>query len=197
MTPSLRAVSLGLACLAGTLSVSALHAQSTDADVARLTAAVLGDSPMLRDLEVLTDRFGGRATGSEANRAAVAWALARFREAGIDARTEPFTMPGLWLERAASATVKGEGVAFSPRVAALPFSMGYTADSRQPPTNLPRFHFVAGELELGFETTTRAMHERVLGWKANSDLTIYKSGHDSLMWQLALAKHLPEVFPAL
>jgi len=127
MTPSLRAVSLGLACLAGTLSVSALHAQSTDADVARLTAAVLGDSPMLRDLEVLTDRFGGRATGSEANRAAVAWALARFREAGVDARTEPFTMPGLWLERAASATVKGEGVAFSPRVAALPFSLGTPA----------------------------------------------------------------------
>jgi len=80
---------------------------------------------------------------------------------------------------------------------ALPFSMGYTADSRQPPTNLPRFHFVAGELELGFETTTRAMHERVLGWKADSDFTLYKSGHDSLMWQLALAKHLPEVFPAL
>ena len=31
-------------------------------------------------------------------------------------------MPGLWLERSARATVKGSGVSFNPRVAALPFS---------------------------------------------------------------------------
>jgi hypothetical protein len=33
-------------------------------------------------------------------------------------------MPGLWLERSAAATVSGEGVTFSPRVASLPFSTG-------------------------------------------------------------------------
>jgi len=52
----------------------------------------------------------------------VDWALARFKAAGVDVRKDPFQMPGLWLERSASATVKGEGISFAPRVAALPFS---------------------------------------------------------------------------
>jgi hypothetical protein len=97
-------------------------AQATEADVARLVAAMLGDTPLLRDVARLTDRFGGRATGSEANIKAVEWALAQFREAGVDARTEPFTMPGLWLERGSTGTISGTPLPFSPRVAALPFS---------------------------------------------------------------------------
>ena len=97
-------------------------AQATDADVARLVAAMLGDTPLLRDVASLTDRFGGRATGSEANVKAVDWGLARFREAGVDARSEPFTMPGLWLERRSTATIGGTPLPFSPRVVALPFS---------------------------------------------------------------------------
>ena len=133
MTPSLRAAALGLAWLAGTLPVPAIHAQSPDADVARLTSAMLGDTPMLRDLELVADRYGGRATGSEANRLAVEWALARFREAGVDAHIESFTMPGLWLERSASATVRGLGVAFAPRIAALPFSVGTPASGASGP----------------------------------------------------------------
>ena len=127
MIASFRAVAISAACLAAPLLVPVIHAQSADTDVSRLTSAMLGDTPLLRDLEFLTDRYGGRATGSEANRVAVDWALARFREAGVDARLEPFTMPGLWLERATSASVRGLGVAFSPRVAALPFSMGTPA----------------------------------------------------------------------
>lgn len=128
MTPPLRAVQFSLIfCLAGTAFIPPIHAQSPDADIARLTAALLGDTPMLRDLELVTDRYGGRATGSEANRIAVEWALGRFREAGVEARAESFTMPGLWLERSASATVRGLGVVFSPRIAALPFSMGTPA----------------------------------------------------------------------
>ena len=97
-----------------------LPAQADDAS--RLVAALLGDTPMVRDLQALTDSIGGRPTGSEANRRAFDWALARFREAGVDARKEPFRMPGLWLEHSARATVQGGGVAFAPRVAALPFS---------------------------------------------------------------------------
>jgi hypothetical protein len=99
-----------------------LAAQSDDAS--RLTAALLGDTPMVRDLQDLTDRIGGRATGSPANLRAVEWALERFRSAEVEARREPFQMPGLWLERSASATVRGKGVGFTPRVAALPFSTG-------------------------------------------------------------------------
>ncbi len=104
---------------------SPLHAQSEDAT--RLVGAMLGDTPVARDLQDLTDRIGGRATGSPANLRAVDWALERFRSAGVEARKEPFRMPGLWLERSASATVRGEGVSFAPRVAALPFSTGTPA----------------------------------------------------------------------
>jgi len=88
----------------------------------RLVGAMLGNTPLAADLETLTDRFGGRPTGSPSNQQAFDWAAARFREAGVSVRKEPFRMPGLWLERSASATVRGEGVRFSPRVAALPFS---------------------------------------------------------------------------
>lgn len=97
-----------------------LAAQDNPAE--RIAAAMLGRTPLEDDLEALTDRIGGRATGSTANLRAVEWALGRFRDAGVDARKEAFQMPALWLERSAKATVRGEGVAFSPRVASLPFS---------------------------------------------------------------------------
>jgi hypothetical protein len=89
---------------------------------------MLGDTPLVGDLETLTDRFGGRPTGSDANRRAFEWAAGRFRDAGVSVRTDPFRMPGLWLERSAGATVQGDRVRFSPRVAALPFS---TAAARE------------------------------------------------------------------
>jgi hypothetical protein len=99
-----------------------LVAQSPETDVSRLVGALLGDTPLVTDLEELTDRIGGRATGSPANLRAVDWSLARLRAAGVDARRESFIMPGLWLERSASAVVRGDGIEFSPRVAAMPFS---------------------------------------------------------------------------
>lgn len=99
-----------------------VRAQGANADVARLVAAMLGDSPIERDLHHLTDRIGGRATGSPANARAVEWAVARFRDAGLEVRKEPFQMPSLWLERTATATIRGDGVEFAPRVAAMPFS---------------------------------------------------------------------------
>jgi carboxypeptidase Q len=127
-----RLVSLTLLWCA-TLSAPPVRAQSSDADVARLVAAMLGNTPMITDLEQLTDGFGGRATGSDANRRAVDWALARFRDAGVGARTEPFTMPGLWLERSAGATVRGAEVSFAARIAALPFSAGTSASGATAP----------------------------------------------------------------
>ncbi len=95
-------------------------AQSDAAD--RLVGAMLSDTPIIRDLQTLTDQIGGRPTGSPANLRALEWALGRFRDAGVEARKEPFQMPGLWLERSARAVVKGKGVTFDARVAALPFS---------------------------------------------------------------------------
>ena len=106
------------------IAASALTAQSPDPDSAaeRLVGAMLGDTPLVSDLEILTDRFGGRPTGSANNQRAFDWAATRFRDAGVTVRKEAFRMPGLWLERSASATVQGDGVRFSPRVVALPFS---------------------------------------------------------------------------
>lgn len=122
-----RAASVCILVLTTALRTAPAVAQSTEADIARLTAAVLGDSPLIRDVEQLTDRFGGRATGSASNRRALDWALAQFRGAGVDAKLEPFMMPGIWLEREAKALVTGDGVGFPARVAALPFSIATPA----------------------------------------------------------------------
>jgi carboxypeptidase Q len=101
-----------------------LSAQSTDADIARLVAALQGDTPMLRDAQVLTDIIGGRPTGSSANLRSIDWGLSRFQDAGVAADREAFMMPALWLEHAASAAIEGDGVRFSPRIASMPFSKG-------------------------------------------------------------------------
>ena len=93
----------------------------------RLTAALLGATPLEQDLQALTDKIGGRATGSAANMRAVDWALARFEAAGVKARKEAFQMPNRWLERSARAVVAGEGVEFAPRIAAMPFSVATPA----------------------------------------------------------------------
>lgn len=77
---------------------------------------------MVSDFQSLTDEIGGRATGAPANLRSVEWALARFREAGLEARKEPFQMPSLWLERSARATLRGEGITYTSRLAAMPFS---------------------------------------------------------------------------
>ena len=105
----------------------------TGNDVERLVGALMGEMPLIENLRVLTDQIGGRPTGSAANRAAVDWALARFREAGVDARREAFTVPARWLERSASATIHGDGVAFSVRVAAMPFSAATPAGGLEAP----------------------------------------------------------------
>jgi carboxypeptidase Q len=109
------AVSLGVV-------IAARGAAEGDRD--RLVAALLGATPLEADLEALSDRISGRATGSEANRRAVAWAESRLRDAGVPARREPFTVPVGWLERSARAEVKGEGVHLAPAIAAMPYSIG-------------------------------------------------------------------------
>jgi hypothetical protein len=119
-TPSL---ALPLVLAVAAFTAAAARAEDPSPEVARLVAAFSGDTPLLRDLQALTDEIGGRPTGSAANLRAVDWALGRLREAGVAARKEEFTMPGLWLERSAAAAVRGDGVSFSPRVAAMPFSV--------------------------------------------------------------------------
>ncbi len=69
-----------------------LEAQETDThrdDLARLVAAMLGDTPLVSDLRSLTRDIGGRATGSPANLRSVDWSLERFHAAGARQRSRP------------------------------------------------------------------------------------------------------------
>ena len=116
------------------LSVPAVYTQDgpPSRDPSRLVSALMSGTPMASDLEELTDSIGGRTTGLPANLASVEWALRKFREAGIDVRKEAFRMPARWDERSASASITassapgstGQAVTFSPRIAAMPFSIG-------------------------------------------------------------------------
>lgn len=95
-------------------------------DVQRLVAAMLGDTPVVDDLRELTDTIGGRPTGSAANRRAVTWATARFREAEVGVATEDFEMPLEWRETVVSASIGGD-IDFEPHVVAKPFSVAANA----------------------------------------------------------------------
>lgn len=127
---SVSALATGILAILCTLS-SGVYAQNVD--VSRLVAAVLGDTPMVDDLQWLTQRIGGRATGSDANLRSVDWALERFSSAGVSADKEAFTMPSRWLENRASATVSGEGVSFTATIVSMPFS----ADTPEGGTTAP------------------------------------------------------------
>ena len=111
----------GLATVAPTPGAEAPVAS---ASVDRLVAAVLGETPLATDVTELSDRVGGRPTGSPQNERAIEWALARFRDAGVEARREPFPMRAGWLERSARARIAGPDVSFEARAAAMPYSTG-------------------------------------------------------------------------
>lgn len=94
---------------------------AADNDVDRLIAAMLADTPVIDDLHALTDRIGGRLTGTDANRKSVAWAASVFRQAEVKVSTEDFEMPYQWQEKVVSATVSGD-FGFDVAVVAKPFS---------------------------------------------------------------------------
>ena len=76
-------------------------------DVLQLTGTMLGETPIEEDLQELCDRIGGRVTGAASNEAAVEWALKKFRQAGVNARMQPFQMPVLWLAGTTKAKITG------------------------------------------------------------------------------------------
>jgi hypothetical protein len=117
-------VRAGVAC--GAIAAAAAWAAPAPAPpadaAARLAGRALGDTPLERDLRELCDVIGGRPTGSAANERAVAWAAARFRDAGIeDVALEPFTVPALWLGGDAAASCVSPET-FPIRIAAAPYS---------------------------------------------------------------------------
>ena len=114
-----------LRCSFIALAVLGATTAAADDDTERLIAAMLGDTPVIDDLQELTDTIGGRVTGTAANRAAVAWAVDKFRQAEVAVTTEDFLMPALWDETFAAASVSGD-TEFPLDVVAKPFSPGAT-----------------------------------------------------------------------
>lgn len=98
---------------------SLLVSQTSEVD--SLVAAMLKQTPLQEDLRQLCDEIGGRPTGSKANLEAVEWAMKKFKEAGLIAKKESFTMPKSWLERSTEAFISGD-VSFTVDAAAMPFS---------------------------------------------------------------------------
>jgi len=82
---------------------------------------------------------------------------------------------------------------------ALPFSANYDGSDQQVDRkrrlDLPYFHFAAGRLERPFETMSMHAHAHVQELGGRTEIRIYDSGHDMLMWKRALADYLPRVFP--
>ena len=67
----------------------------------KILANALGPSPLEENLRRLTDEIGGRMTGSPAMARAVEWAVAAFRQAGVDnVHKEKYTIPVTWSEGA-------------------------------------------------------------------------------------------------
>jgi carboxypeptidase Q len=91
---------LALALLVALLAPIAVAQQPTP-DVqqasARLAGSVLVGGHAMKYLEALTDKFGGRLTGSPAYNRSAEWAAEQFRAMGIkNVKLEPFTLPNGW-----------------------------------------------------------------------------------------------------
>jgi hypothetical protein len=102
-----------------TILAAAARADDRDADVVRLTGRILGGTSTMRDLRELTDRIGGRVSGTPACDRAIDWAGAKFRDAGVTVAFEPFTLARAWAPRSIEASCLNP-TAFPLRVAAAP-----------------------------------------------------------------------------
>jgi hypothetical protein len=130
---------LQLACL--TLLLTAPAARAADDDLSRLLGAILGPSPLEENLRQLTDEIGGRVSGSEANRRAVAWGVDAFRQAGVErVSTEAFELPVGWKEGATRVEM----------TAPQPFTVRAVSTAWSPPT--PMGGIEAPMLDLGLGT---------------------------------------------
>ncbi|GHG08500.1 M28 family peptidase [Thalassotalea marina] len=101
------------------LLVSKVSAQ-TNVDL--LVEALAKPTPIISDLQQLTDEVGARLTGTQANNDAVKWAVSRFKQAGVSVNTEEFLMPRGWQEISAKATVTGESLKYDIPIATMPFT---------------------------------------------------------------------------
>lgn len=80
-------------CLVTGRSTGAQTFPTDDPVLRRIWSLGMDSSQVARYAQVITDSIGPRLTGSPAQRAGIAWLLARYRELGIDARMEQY---GTW-----------------------------------------------------------------------------------------------------
>ena len=78
-----------------------------------MIGAMPGNTPIIRDLQELTDEIGGRVTGSASNLAAVDWAMEKFAGASVPTTKGSYEMPLQWQQLATCAEIGGD-VFFAP-----------------------------------------------------------------------------------
>ncbi|MDQ3280659.1 MAG: M20/M25/M40 family metallo-hydrolase, partial [Acidobacteriota bacterium] len=78
---------------AALLAPAAFAQQQPQANAQRLVDHIVANSKAYETLSYLTDNIGPRLSGSKGAELAVQWTVQRFREWGIDVRTEPVTVP--------------------------------------------------------------------------------------------------------
>ncbi|MEW6990940.1 M28 family peptidase [Colwelliaceae bacterium 6441] len=103
-----------------TLMTTSSFAQGNDVD--KLVSAMKSETPIIADLQQLTDEIGARLTGTKANEKALDWALEKFQLAGVSAKKESFAMPRAWVEYNASAQVTGKNINIETNVVTMPFT---------------------------------------------------------------------------
>ncbi len=118
---------------------------------------------------------------------------------------DEFKVSGKRADRAVTGFSNGGAFAFTAAVdrpeafgAAMPYSVAAFSREDMKKTaekgGLPRFYFCAGTLE-AFMRGTQSALEITQGAGATAELDAYVSGHDSIMWQIAFAKHIQAYFP--
>ncbi|MCA1630110.1 MAG: hypothetical protein LC774_07200, partial [Acidobacteria bacterium] len=100
---------ISLALLSG-VAAPALRAQQPSAEVrqasVRLAGSILVGGRAYDYLQSLTDKFGGRLSGSTSYQRSAEWAAAEFRAMGVsDVRLEPFTLESTWTRGAARGRI--------------------------------------------------------------------------------------------
>lgn len=112
-------------CFAWLLPLLAFASPTSRNDPAHeIIRRTLGPTSILSDLQELTDDIGGRPSGSVALSQAIVWGIDKFRAAGlVNVRSEPYTVPILWLPGVESgAIIRPNSRKLA--VVALPFSSG-------------------------------------------------------------------------
>src|SRR4051794_6641291 len=96
----------GAGPMIASVMLAALLAAPVPGAPAQMMARLQAKTPIVDDLQALTDTVGGRPTGSAAFDQSVVWATSRLRDAGLaNVHSEDFAMAHGWLPRVETATV--------------------------------------------------------------------------------------------